>query len=259
VEIGCSLKEGPSISHLRAVTFHWRVTNARYVLIKGYDKARHPLIGEFDRDLGGAFTFIAVNGDEIVRKACMCVPKYDPNMGENLDDIEQDEKVFSSRSEGSNFKLTTALSRSQLKDLLIHLVHANYGVVLETQYASAENIFLVTKSYGRSEFLCKLDGCKNDGSQLIRQLGFDILAQRNSQEGRKTSYAFHVTAEVLSKPASENGEWEFDSNSKEIAALMSKKLIEDIISSGQQTGSLVEREVAKFIRVIPAVQKHEVQ
>jgi hypothetical protein len=231
LDITCSSKATRIGRPPASVIFAWRVTNAQYVLIKGYDQERHPLIGEFNRPSGGIFTFIAVNGDEIVRKPCMCVLKSEPGMGPNLWRIEQDDEgVFSSRSEGSDIKLTTPLSRDKLKDLLIDLARTNYGVVLEPTYAAKENIFIVTKSYGVHKSLCEIDGCKKDGNRLIRQLGFDIVAQRDSQVGDKTRYEIHITGEVLSKPASGDGEWGFDANSTKIADLMSKKFAEDIIN-----------------------------
>ena len=235
LDISCSLK-GKSVGRRppESVIFAWRVTNAQYVLIKGYDQERHPLIGEFSRPTGGIYTFIAVNGNEIVRKPCMCVLKSGPGLGPYQWTIEDNEGGFSLRTEGSDIELTTPLSRDHLKDLLINLARTNYGVVLEPSDAAKENIFLVTKSYGVHESLCQVDGCKKDGSQLIRQLGFDIVAQRDFQIGDKTRYKIHITGEVLSKPASGDGQWGVDSNSKEIAALMSKKLAEDIINHDKQ-------------------------
>ena len=230
LELRCSFKgRGIGRRPPSSVTFAWRVTNAHYVLIKGYDQGRHPLIGEFDRPSGGAFTFIAVNGDEIVRKAWMCLPKYQQMDGPDWT-MAQDESVFSSHSQGSNIELTTTLSKDQFKDVLINLARENYGVVLEAEPALKGNIFLVTKSYGAPEALCQSDGCRKDGSPLSRQLGFDIVAQRESQEGDKLRYAIHVTGEILSKPAAGNGEWGLDSNSEEIAAVMSKKLVKDIMN-----------------------------
>jgi hypothetical protein len=217
-----------------AVTFAWRVTNANYVLIKGYDQKRHPLTGTFDRPSGGAFTFVAIGGTEIVRKPWMCVPTRQP--GFSLDwGIEQDaEALFSFRSEGLDIKVTTPLSRDQIETLLINLARTNYGVVLEPKHASTENIFLVTKTYG----VCQFGPCKN-GSGLLRQFGFDIIAERESHEKNKTSYTIHVTGEVLSKPAGKIGNSNLDLDSKEIALLMLKKLTDDIINQvNRETGNL---------------------
>ncbi|MDX6497683.1 MAG: hypothetical protein QOG23_943 [Blastocatellia bacterium] len=220
----CSLRTPHS-----TLEFSWQATNASYVLIKGRDKSRHPLLGRFSvQQQQGAFTFIAVAGNQIMRKPCICSRTYQPgNSGPDWV-ADNDPRMFPAFEDGYEIKITTSVSKGQLEDRIVQLARTEYGVVMVSRDESKDSIFLYTSDYGTHKSLCDFDGCKRNGTQVNRKIGFDILGVTESQAGDKAVYKLRIGGDILSRPAAGSEDWELDPNSDQVLKQISKRLGDEI-------------------------------
>ena len=233
IEITCSMQsvhdapeDEPDIYAI--VRFKWKATNASYVLVKGHDDQRHPSQGSFDKTNGGAFTFIAVSGDQRIRKPWMCTSKYRIGTGVHGKIWDVIEKPNVAIDAASEFKITTSLSKQELQDRIVQVVRTASDVVLVPTNLSENSFGLSSDGYADNKRLCEVDSCRKSGVDIKRQIAFDILAEIESKIGSDTEYRIRITPDVLFRVIKEGAEWYVDPNSDEIAKPILKELAENI-------------------------------
>jgi len=226
IDVQCSLHDiHDTPPELEAtVKFTWRATSANFVLIKGRDTQRHPLTGEFSKAHGGGFTFIAVSGNQKVRQSRTCYQSFRTGTGiHNLIwSVNEEPKNTNYMVGAGDFMMST--DGPTLKNRIIQLLRADFGVVAISTPSSKSNLLISTVDYGSTKNLCDLDGCKPDGKAVERQIGFDVMLEGTLSDGGKTRYQVRVSPDVLVRPVGEDGEWSIDPNSDKIGEPIAKAL-----------------------------------
>jgi hypothetical protein len=231
IEIQCSLHDihddPPELE--ATVKFEWQASNANYVLINGHDRQRHSVTGAFDQARGGAYTFIAVAGARKLRKPRMCFQSFrQGTVIHHLIWSVRDDLIPHHFAGPDEFFFTTSIARERIIDRISELLRSEYSVVPASQTAANFDVFIYTRDYGTGPGLCDVDGCKKDGQQLERQIGFNILLEHTVSESGAVTYGVRVIPEVLVREAKSSKDWEIDPESEKVASPIVARLTERI-------------------------------
>lgn len=221
IEVDCSLHdihdEPPDMGAI--VKFEWRATNASYVLIKGHDASHHHLTGAIDKSRGGEYTFLAIAGNSVARVPKRCVQNFRRGPGIHGWIVSVDETSGNSRTYfGDAFvvPITTSLAKAQIRDRIAQLLSTNYGVTTVASESDGDDVFLYTADLGFHDALCDRDGCKKNGVEIKRKVGFDIWIEKRSEGQGCPSYKVHILTNIISQPAAGNVEWDTDPDSRPV-------------------------------------------